>query len=247
MFLSEKITLVTGASRGLGEAIAMRLAKEGAIVIGTATTQTGAEMITQCLRAQGYQGEGMVLDVTHQSSIDDLLSKIQSNYGVPAILVNNVGITKDNLLLRMHDDDWMQVIETNLNSIYRLTKACLKGMLKARWGRIVNISSVVGTAGSAGQANYAAAKAGMIGFSKSLAQEVASRHITVNNVAPGFIDTDMTRSLTEAQCAAILKQIPMGCVGKPEDIAGVVAFLVSPDATYITGATLHVNGGMYMI
>jgi 3-oxoacyl-[acyl-carrier protein] reductase len=247
MFLSEKVALVTGASRGLGEAIATRLAKQGATVIGTATTQLGADAITQRLKDQGYKGRGLVLDVASQSSIEALLAAVQAEYGAPHVLVNNAGITADNLLLRMNDEDWLKVIQTNLDSVYRVSKACLKGMLKARWGRIINISSVVGTAGGAGQANYAAAKAGMIGFSKSLAQEIASRHITVNVVAPGFIDTDMTRALTDEQREGILKQIPLGHVGKPEDIAGAVAFLASPDADYMTGVTLHVNGGMYMV
>ncbi len=246
MFLSEKIALVTGASRGLGEAIATRLCQEGATVIGTATTQAGADAITQRLKEQGHKGQGLKLDVANQTSIDALMEQIQTQYATPAILVNNAGITADNLLLRMNDEDWMRVIDTNLNSVYRLSKAVLKGMLKARWGRIINISSVVGVAGGAGQANYAAAKAGMIGFGKSLAQEIASRNITVNAIAPGFIDTDMTRALTDDQRAGILKQIPMGAVGKPEDIAGAVAFLASPDANYVTGITLNVNGGMYM-
>jgi len=246
MFLSEKIALVTGASRGLGEAIANRLGKEGAIVIGTATTQAGADAIGQRLKDQGYAGKGLMLDVTSSASVEAVFAAIQAEYGTPAILVNNAGITADNLLLRMSEDDWMNVIQTNLNSIYRLSKAALKGMLKARWGRIINITSVVGVAGGAGQANYAAAKAGIIGFGKSLAQEIASRHITVNAIAPGFIDTDMTRALTDEQRQAILGQIPMGSIGKPEDIAGAVAFLASPDADYVTGTTLHVNGGMYM-
>lgn len=245
--LSGKIALVTGATRGLGQAIASNLAKQGAIVAGTATTQEGAESITQSLKTQGYNGQGFALDVTQQTSIETVLTEIQNKYGAPAILVNNAGITLDNLLLRMSDSDWERVITTDLTSVFRITKACIKGMLKARWGRIINISSVVGVCGGAGQANYAAAKAGMIGFSKSLAQEIASRNITVNVVAPGFIDTDMTRVLTPEQREAILKQIPMGAIGSPSDIAAAVTFLASPDAGYITGTTLHVNGGMYMV
>lgn len=244
--LSGKIALVTGASRGLGQAIAMRLGQEGASVIGTSTTEEGARAISAQFKQQGVTGQGLALDVTNQTAIEAVLSEIQVGYGAPTILVNNAGITLDNLLLRMNDGDWERVIDTNLTAVFRVTKACLKGMLKARWGRIINISSVAGIAGSAGQANYAAAKAGMIGFGKSLAQEIASRNITVNTVAPGYIDTDMTKALTEEQRQAILKQVPMGTVGRPEDIAGAVAFLASADAAYITGATLHVNGGMYM-
>lgn len=247
MFLAEKIALVTGASRGLGAAIATRLGKEGATVLGTATTQAGADAITAHLQAQGYPGKGYVLDVTSTASVDLLFATLEAEYGMPAVLVNNAGITADNLLLRMSEEDWSRVIQTNLSAVYRISKACLKPMLKARWGRIIHISSVVGVAGGAGQANYAAAKAGMIGFGKSLAQEIASRNITVNMIAPGFIDTDMTRALTDTQRQAIVGQIPMGVIGKPEDIAGAVAFLASPDAAYVTGATLHVNGGMYMV
>lgn len=247
MRLSNKVALVTGASRGLGEAIVHRLAREGATVIGTATTQEGADNITHRLKEQKNAGKGFVLDVTQQESIDALMAEIQFHYSAPVILVNNAGITLDDLVLRMGHDKWHHVIETNLTSVYRLSKSCLKGMLKARWGRIINLSSVIGVCGRAGQTNYAAAKAGMIGFSKSLAQEVASRHITVNVIAPGFIETDMTHALQDEQRASLLHQIPMGAIGKPEDIAGVVAFLASPDARYITGATLHVNGGMYMV
>lgn len=247
MFLTDKLALVTGASRGLGAAIAMRLAKEGAMVIGTATTQQGADHITEQLISQGYRGQGLVLDVADPDRINTFIEQIQTHYGAPAILVNNAGITADDLLLRMKADQWNRVIETNLSAVYHLSKLCLKGMLKARWGRMINLSSVVGVSGGAGQANYAAAKAGMIGFSKSLAQEIASRNITVNVVAPGFIDTDMTRALTDEQREVILKQVPMGTMGKVEDIAGAVAFLASPDANYITGITLHVNGGIYMV
>ncbi len=247
MSLSGKIALVTGASRGIGQAIALRLGKEGAVVAGTATTQEGADSITAQLRQEGYAGQGFALDVTNKESIETALSEVQMAYGAPAILVNNAGITLDNLMLRMSDEDWERVLDTNLNSVFRLSKACLKGMLKARWGRIINISSLVGAAGGPGQANYAAAKAGVIGFSKSLAQEIASRSITVNVVAPGFIETDMTRALTDDQRQAILKQIPMGLVGSPQDVAGSVAFLASEDASYVTGITMHVNGGMYMV
>jgi 3-oxoacyl-[acyl-carrier protein] reductase len=244
MSLSGKVALVTGASRGIGQAIALRLAKDGATVVGTATTQAGADSISAALSEFG--GAGFVLDVTTEGAVENLLGQVQETYGTPLILVNNAGITRDNLLLRMSDAEWQQVVETNLNSIFRVTKPCLKGMLKARWGRIISISSVVGVCGAGGQANYAAAKAGMIGFSKSLAQEVASRNITVNVIAPGFIETDMTGALTEDQRKAIFAQIPSGNIGKPEDIAGAAAFLASDDANYVTGVTLHVNGGMYM-
>ncbi|HVV68918.1 MAG TPA: 3-oxoacyl-ACP reductase FabG [Gammaproteobacteria bacterium] len=246
MPLTGKVALVTGASRGLGQAILLRLAKEGALAVGTATTEAGADAITAKLADEGYKGHGFVLDVTNQASMEAMLAEVQLAYGLPAILVNNAGVRQDNLLLRMSDDEWMQVIETNLNSIFRLSKACVKGMLKNRWGRIISISSIAGISGNPGQANYSAAKAGVIGFSKSLAQEIASRNITVNVVAPGFINTDMTRSLTEEQKKAILPKIPMGRVGEPEEIAAAVAFLASDEAAYITGVTLHVNGGMYM-
>lgn len=245
--LSEKVALVTGATRGIGKAIAMRLGREGALVMGTATSMTGVEAIQQYFAEHNIQGQAFLLDVTDQEGVDAMLTEIQLAYGVPTILVNNAGITRDNLLLRMRDEEWFDVINTNLNSVYRLCKVCIKGMVKARWGRIINISSVSGIAGSAGQVNYAAAKAGMVGFSKSLAQEVASRGITVNVVAPGFIETDMTAVLTEGQKKGILEKVPMGAVGKPEDIAAAVAFLASFDAGYITGVTLHVNGGLYMV
>lgn len=244
--LAGKIALVTGASRGLGSAIAVELARQGAIVTGTATSQSGADSITKTLQDQGLSGQGFVLNVTEQSSIDNALAKITKTYGTPLILINNAGITNDNLLLRMSDDEWNNVINTDLNSVFRLTKACLKGMVKARWGRIINISSVAGAAGNPGQVNYSAAKAGMIGFAKSLAQEIALRNITVNVVAPGLIDTDMNKALTEEQRQSILSRIPVGQLGKPQDIAVAVAFLASPAASYITGHTLHVNGGMYM-
>jgi 3-oxoacyl-[acyl-carrier protein] reductase len=246
MPLKDKVAIVTGATRGLGKAIANKLGQQGAIVIGTATSAAGAEAIQKYFDENKIKGKGMVLDVAEQDSVDNLLAEVQKIYGAPAILVNNAGITKDNLLLRMREDEWSDVIDTNLSSIYRLSKGCLKGMMKNRWGRIINISSVSGIAGSPGQSNYAAAKAGMVGFSKSLAQEIASRGITVNVVAPGFIQTDMTDALTDEQKKAILDKVPAGAMGKPDDIAAAVAFLASPEAAYITGETLHVNGGMYM-
>jgi len=244
--LENEIALVSGASRGIGQAIALELGRRGATVIGTATSAGGAEKITAALAEAGVKGRGEVLDVTDQASIDALLKAMQASDGHPTILVNNAGITRDNLLMRMKDEEWDAIISTNLSSVYRLTKACLRGMTKARKGRIVNIASVVGATGNAGQCNYAAAKAGVMGFSKSLAREVGSRGITVNTVAPGFIDTDMTRALGEAQKSHLLGQIPLSRLGQPEEIAAAVAFLASPEAAYITGETLHVNGGMYM-
>lgn len=242
--LNGEVALVTGASRGIGAAIAARLATDGARVIGTATTREGAEKITQMLGERG--GRGLALDVDNQDSIDAVLADIESHEGAVTILCNNAGITRDTLLLRMKPEDWDAVMRTNLASVFRLSKAVLRGMMKARKGRIISIASVVGLTGNPGQANYAAAKAGMIGFSKSLAREVGSRGITVNVVAPGFIDTDMTRSLAEAQRTALTTQIPLSRLGQPSDIAAAVAFLASPDASYITGETLNVNGGMYM-
>jgi 3-oxoacyl-[acyl-carrier protein] reductase len=244
MMLNGKIALVTGASRGIGAAIAARLADDGARVIGTATTSEGAERVSASLAAQG--GRGAVLDVVSQASIDALLADIEAHEGAVAILCNNAGITRDTLLLRMKPEDWEAVVQTNLTSVFRLSKAVLRGMIKARTGRIISIASVVGATGNAGQANYAAAKAGIIGFTKSLAREVGSRGITANVVAPGFIDTDMTRSLSDAQRDTLNGQIPLARLGAPEDIAAAVAFLASADAAYITGETLHVNGGMYM-
>lgn len=241
-----KIALVTGASRGIGHAILHALGQKGAIVVGTATTEEGAANITQALHQAKIEGMGLVLNVASPESIASSLATMKAHYGMPQILVNNAAITRDNLLLRMKDDEWEQVIETNLNSIYRVTKACVRDMLKARWGRIVSIGSVVGTTGNPGQVNYAAAKAGLIGFTKALAQEIASRDITVNAVAPGFIDTDMTRDLSEDQRVQLLQRIPMQRLGQPEDVAESVMFLTSPAASYITGQTLHVNGGMYM-
>ena len=242
--LNGEVALVTGASRGIGAAIAERLSSDGARVIGTATTAEGAQRITETLAARG--GRGAVLDVGDPASIEAVLADIESKEGAIAILCNNAGITRDTLLLRMKAEDWDAVIQTNLASVFRLSKAVLKGMMKARKGRIINITSVVGVTGNAGQANYAAAKAGIIGFTKSLAKEVGSRGITANCVAPGFIDTDMTRALNEAQREALNSQIPLGRLGQPADIAAAVAFLCSTDGAYISGETLHVNGGMYM-
>ncbi len=242
--LNGQIALVTGASRGIGAAIAARLAQDGARVIGTATTAEGAQRVDASLTPHG--GRGAVLDVANQASIDALLADIEAREGAVAILCNNAGITRDNLLLRMKPEDWEAVMQTNLASVFRLSKAVLRGMMKARSGRIISIASVVGVTGNAGQANYAAAKAGIIGFTKSLAREVGSRGITVNVVAPGFIDTDMTRALSDAQRETLNGQIPLARLGTPADIAAAVAFLASADAAYITGETLHVNGGMYM-
>jgi 3-oxoacyl-[acyl-carrier protein] reductase len=242
----ERVALVTGASRGIGLAIALGLGQEGYTVIGTATTDHGASGITKTLVEAGIPGCGLQLDVASKDSIAATLDKIKQCYGMPTILINNAAITKDNLLLRMKDDEWNNVIETNLSSIFRLSKACLRDMLKARWGRIINVSSVVGSTGNAGQVNYAASKAGLEGFTKALAQEVGSRDITVNAVAPGFIDTDMTKSLPEDQRQLLLQNIPLQRLGQPEDIAAAVVFLCSKSAGYITGQTLHVNGGMYM-
>ena len=242
--LNGEVALVTGASRGIGAAIAARLSADGARVIGTATTAAGALRVSEALAATG--GRGAVLDVVSQESIDALIGDIEAQEGAISILCNNAGITRDTLLLRMKPEDWDAVLQTNLASVFRLSKAVLRGMMKARRGRIISIASVVGLIGNAGQANYAAAKAGIIGFTKSLAREVGSRNITANVIAPGFIDTDMTRALTEAQRAALSGQVPLGRLGQPADIAAAVAFLASPEAAYVTGETLHVNGGMYM-
>jgi len=246
MSLQGKVALVTGASRGIGKAIAQQLAAQGAIVVGTATTEAGAQAISAYLQAINAQGVGMALDVTQAESIDDFLSAIQSQFGAPVILVNNAGITKDGLLLRMKDSDWDAVINTNLTAIFRLSKACLKGMSKARWGRIINISSVVGQMGNAGQTNYAAAKAGLEGFTRALAKEMGGRGITANCIAPGFIETDMTHALSETQQATMLANIPANRLGQPNDIAHAVVFLASDQAGYINGVTLPVNGGMYV-
>ncbi len=246
MVLKGQIALVTGASRGIGQAIALELGRQGAQVIGTATSADGADKISAALKEKGVAGKGMTLDVNSAESIAAVLSEIEKSSGAPTILVNNAGITRDNLLLRMSEEEWDAIMNTNLKSVYRMSKACLRAMTKARGGRIISISSVVGAIGNAGQVNYAAAKAGLIGFTKALAREVGSRNITVNAVAPGFIDTDMTRALPEAQKEALLKQIPLGRLGLAEEVAAAVAFLASPQAGYITGTTLHVNGGMYM-
>ncbi|MBO9716310.1 MAG: 3-oxoacyl-ACP reductase FabG [Pseudoxanthomonas sp.] len=242
--LTGEIALVTGASRGIGAAIADELAARGATVIGTATSDSGAEAIANRLAGKG--GHGRKLDVTDAAAVDALIDAIGKEFGAISILVNNAGITRDNLLMRMKEEDWQAILDTNLTSVYRTSKAVMRGMMKARKGRIVNIASVIGATGNAGQANYAAAKAGIIAFSKSLAKEIGSRNVTVNVVAPGFIDTDMTRELPEDARNAMLGQIALGRFGEPADIARAVAFLASPDAAYITGETLHVNGGMYM-
>lgn len=246
MTLDNKTALVTGASRGIGQAIARELSGQGAYVIGTATTKAGAESIDTYLREDKLSGCGLVLDVSLQESVEALGKTMKEAGHTPAILVNNAGVTRDNLLMRMQDEEWETVINTNLNSVFRLSRLCLRGMMKSRWGRIINITSVVGLSGNPGQCNYSAAKAGMIGFTKSLAREVASRGITVNAVAPGFIQTDMTDALTDEQKTAMLDQIPLARLGNPEYIAKAVAFLASDDAAYITGETLNVNGGMYM-
>jgi len=245
--LANELALVTGASRGIGRAIALELGRRGARVIGTATSEAGAQAITAALAAAGIPGRGVVLDVANAASVEACIKEIESRDGTPSILVNNAGVTRDGLLLRMSADDWQVVIETDLSAVYRTCKAVMRGMMKARRGRIINIASVVGVMGNAGQANYAAAKAGMIGFSKSLAREVGSRGITVNVVAPGFIVTDMTDALGDNAREALLGQVPLGRLGSPEDVAHAVAFLASPHAGYVTGETLHVNGGMYMI
>ncbi|CDZ79268.1 3-oxoacyl-[acyl-carrier-protein] reductase FabG [Legionella massiliensis] len=244
--LQDKIVLVTGASRGIGKAIALNLAKKGAYVIGTATSTQGAESISASFNEEQVSGEGIVLDVTSKEAVENLMTDLSDRGKLPSILVNNAGITCDNLLLRMDDEEWYKVIETNLNAIFRLTKACIKPMFRARWGRIISVGSVVGSSGNSGQTNYTAAKAGVVGFSKSLAQEIASRGITVNVVAPGFIDTDMTSSLPDMVKEEMLRRIPMKRLGSTEDIAETVAFLASDSANYITGETIHVNGGMYM-
>lgn len=244
--LKDEIAVVTGASRGIGRAIAEALGEAGATVIGTATSEKGAQAITDYLAAAGISGAGKVLNVADAVSVSGFLASVEKDHGAVSILVNNAGITRDNLLLRMKDEEWEEIINTNLSSVYRMAKGVLRGMMKARGGRIINIASVVGLVGNPGQANYCAAKAGILGFTKSLAREVGSRNITVNTVAPGFIDTDMTRALPEAQRDALLAGIPLGRLGRGEDIAAAVLFLASPGAAYITGETINVNGGMYM-
>lgn len=244
--LTGQIALVTGASRGIGRAIALELGAQGAVVIGTATSEEGAAGITSAFAEAGVSGRGAVLDVTDGAACEALVSAIAAEFGAVSVLVNNAGITRDNLAIRMKDDDWQAVIETNLSAVFRLSRLVMRAMMKARNGRIINITSVVGASGNAGQANYAAAKAGVAGMSRALALELASRNITVNCVAPGFIDTDMTRELAAEQVAALQQQIPAGRFGAPQDIANAVAFLASPGAAYITGVSLHVNGGMYL-
>lgn len=246
MSLDGKIALVTGATRGIGKAIAEALGKQGATVVGTATSEGGAQTISANLKEAGIEGFGMVMDVSDPQSIDTGLKQMTEAVGAPVILVNNAGITRDNLLLRLKDDDWSTVIDTNLSSVYRLSKAVLRGMAKARWGRIINISSVVAGMGNPGQGNYCAAKAGVEGFTRSLAKEMSNRGITANCVAPGFIDTDMTRKLDESQRSAMVENIPAGRLGAPGEVAAVVAFLASDAAGYVTGDTINVNGGMYM-
>jgi 3-oxoacyl-[acyl-carrier protein] reductase len=244
--MSEKIALVTGASRGIGKAIAIALGQQGCIVVGTATTDNGAASISAYLADAGIKGKGLCLNVNDVTGVEAAIKSIGEEFGAPAILVNNAGITKDNLMMRMKDEEWDDVIATNLTSAFRLSKACMRGMTKARWGRIINISSVVGRMGNAGQANYAATKAGVEGFTRALAKELGSRAVTVNAVAPGFIDTDMTKELSDDNKAAMLGAIPLNRLGQPEEIAAVVAFLASEGGAYITGETIHVNGGMYM-
>lgn len=244
--LEGQVTLVTGASRGIGRSIAESLGKAGATVVGTATTEKGAQAISDYFASAGISGKGMMLNVTEPESINNVIASITKEYGAITTLVNNAGITRDNLMLRMKEEEWGDIMSTNLTSVFRLSKACLKGMMKARKGRIISISSVVGSTGNAGQANYAAAKAGVVGFSKSLAQEIGSRGITVNVVAPGFIDTDMTKELSDDQRSKLLQNIPLKALGQPEDIANAVLFLASDMGSYISGETLHVNGGMYM-
>jgi 3-oxoacyl-[acyl-carrier protein] reductase len=245
--LAGEFALITGATRGIGRAITLELGKRGARVVGTATTQAGAQTIDAYLKDAGITGRGVVLNVADPGAVEACFKALEGAEGTPSILVNNAGITRDGLLIRMSADDWQAVLDTDLSAVYRTCKAVMRGMMKARKGRIVNIASVIGVMGNAGQTNYAAAKAGMIGFSKSLAREVGSRNITVNVVAPGFIVTDMTDALGEAQKTSLLTQVPLGRLGSPDDVAAAVAFLAGPEAAYITGETLHVNGGMYMI
>ena len=244
--LQGQVALVTGASRGIGRAIALELGRQGATVIGTATTDSGAQSIGEGLAQAGVAGRGVALDVNDAGACEAVVDALVKEFGAVSVLVNNAGITRDNLAMRMKDDEWQAVIDTNLSAVFRMSRLVMRPMMKARFGRIVNVTSVVGSSGNPGQANYAAAKAGVAGMSRALARELGSRNITVNCVAPGFIDTDMTRALTEAQTGALMQNIPLGRFGQPEDVAAAVAFLASPQAGYVTGTTLHVNGGMYM-
>lgn len=246
MHLEQRVALVTGASRGIGQAIARELGRRGATVVGTATSESGAAAISEYLAADGIRGRGLMLNVTDAAAIEAAVKAVTQEFGSLSILVNNAGITRDNLLMRMKDEEWDDIIATNLTSVYRLSKAVIRGMMKARHGRIITVGSVVGSTGNPGQTNYAAAKAGLLGFTKSLAREIGSRGITVNAVAPGFIDTDMTRALPEEARAALVRSIPLERLGRPEDIAHAVAYLASDEAGYVTGETLHVNGGMHM-
>ena len=244
--LEGQIALVTGASRGIGRSIALTMGQQGASIVGTSTSAQGALRVTASLEEAGIDGRGIVLDVTHGESVVDKAREIEENFGPVSILVNNAGITRDNLLLRMKDEEWNDILETNLSSVFRMTKACLRGMTRARRGRIINVSSIVGATGNPGQTNYAASKAGLVGFTKSLASEVASRGITVNAIAPGFIETDMTASLEQSRRDALATAIPLGRLGLGKDVAAVAAFLASSEASYITGQVIHVNGGLYM-
>ena len=246
MSIEGKVALVTGATRGIGKAIALELGRQGAVVVGTATSDTGAQSISEYLAEAGIQGSGLMLDVSCAESVESVVKSIQETFGSVAILVNNAGITRDNIMMRMKDDEWDSVLNTNLTSVYRVVKACLRGMTKARWGRIISVSSVVASMGNAGQANYAAAKSGMEGFTRALAREIGSRNITVNCVAPGFIDSDMTSGLPEEHKAALQSQIPMNRLGRPEEVASVIGFLASEGGAYVTGESIQVNGGMYM-
>ena len=244
--LQGQIALVTGASRGIGRSIALSMGQQGASIVGTSTSELGARGVTAALSDAGIEGRGVVLDVTHGESVLNVVNQIEENFGPISILVNNAGITRDNLLLRMKDEEWDDILETNLSSVFRVTKACLRGMVRARRGRVINVTSIVGATGNSGQTNYAAAKAGLVGFTKSLASEVASRGITVNGIAPGFIETDMTSSLEQSRRDALVTAIPLGRLGVGEDVAAAAVFLASREASYITGQVIHVNGGLYM-